>query len=123
MCTHKVVLAAVCAFLISSAAFAESPNLGLPLAATSGHFDDLGPGTRHCKIKRFCEFPMLWNVLAFTAERNVSFLGQSRHYLIRSACPLMTHSRHCDSLMGAPWGTTTGRVGAANAKEVRFGLP
>ena len=32
MCTHKAVLAAGYAFLISSAALAESPNLGLPLA-------------------------------------------------------------------------------------------
>ena len=32
MCTYRAVLAAVCVFSISSAAFAEGPNLGLPLA-------------------------------------------------------------------------------------------
>jgi hypothetical protein len=50
----------------------------------SGHFDDLGRGARHCKIKRLSQFRMLSRVLAFTAEQNVGFLGQSRHSLIRS---------------------------------------
>jgi hypothetical protein len=40
------------------------------------------------------QFRMLWSVLAFTAEQNVGFLGQSRHSLIRSAYRLLTQSRN-----------------------------
>ena len=50
----------------------------------SGHFDDLGRGACHCKVKRLSQFRMLWEGAAFTAEQNVGFLGQSRHSLIRS---------------------------------------